>query len=34
MSNTVIFIFGAIATAVAIGPLLLALYLDLREDRQ
>jgi hypothetical protein len=34
MSNTLLFIFGAIATIAAIGPLLMALYLDLKEKRQ
>jgi hypothetical protein len=34
VSNTLIFIFGVIATIAAIGPLLLAFYLDLKEDQE
>lgn len=34
MSNTLIFIFGVIATAAAIGPLLVAFYLEQKEDRK
>ena len=34
VSNTLIFIFGVIAMAAAVGPLLLALYLDWKEEQQ
>lgn len=34
MSNTLLFIFGVIATLAAIGPLIVALYLDLKEDQK
>jgi len=34
MSDTLIFIWGLLAVVLAVGPLVLAAILDLREDRE
>lgn len=34
MNNVLLFIFGLVAVTAAIGPLVLALYLDLKENKK